>query len=326
MNEYTEQSPTVNKKKDFKNLFIGLLIAGIIILAGFFVFDHNKSGEAIQQQQTEVAKVTTEKSNIQTSFDASLARLDSMQTANTDLNGKLTASKSDISKMKSEIRSILNKKNATAAELSKAQDLIAQLNGKITDMQTQIAMLSQQNDSLKQNVAVLTTEKATISHNLDSTNVIKQDLEKKVDVASTLNASNISITPFKVRGNGKEKVSTVAKRVDKLVVTFDVNNRIIQPGTTDVYVVVIGPDGKPVASSTTGSDSSNDTFTTRDEGSKTFTAKLPVDLQTSQTKNVEFAFAPGSHFKQGSYKIQIYQNGFLIGEKTRELKKGGLFS
>ncbi|HEY5462343.1 MAG TPA: hypothetical protein VIJ95_03730 [Hanamia sp.] len=325
MNEYTEQSPTVNKPRDFKNLFIGLLIAGIIILAGFFIFDHNKSGEAIQAQQTEVAKVTTEKSNIQSSFDASLARLDSMQTANTALDSKLAASNSDISKMKREIRGILNKKNATAAELSKAQDMIAQLNGKITDMENQIAMLTQQNDTLRQNVATLTTEKETISHNLDSTNVIKQDLEKKVDVASTLNASNISITPYKIRGNGKEKVSTVAKRVDKLVVSFDVNNRIIQPGTTDVYVVVIGPDGKPVVT-TQSTDSTGDTFATRDEGSKTFTAKLPVDLQTAQTKNVEFAFAPGSHFQQGSYKIQIYQNGFLIGEKTKELKKGGLFS
>ncbi|MEO9144331.1 MAG: hypothetical protein ABI237_02135 [Ginsengibacter sp.] len=325
MNEYTDQSSTEKKPKDFKNLFIGLLIAAFVILGGFFIFDHNKSGEAIQTQQAAVAQVTTEKSNIQANFDASLARLDSMQSVNTAMDAKLTASNSEIAKMKTEIRSILNKKNATASELSRARGLIAQLNGKISDMETQIAMLSQQNDSLKQNVAVLTTEKATISHNLDSTNVIKQDLEKKVDIASTLNASNISITPVKVRNNGKEKVSTVAKRVDKLVVSFDVNNRIIQSGTTDVYVVVIGPDGKAVTTST-ASGPSEDTFTTRDEGSKTYTAKLPVDLQSAQTKNVEFAFAPGSHFLQGSYKIQIYQNGFLIGEKTRDLRKGGLFS
>ena len=253
MNEYTEQPSTANKPRDFKNLFIGLLIAGIIVLAGFFIFDHNKSGETIQQQQTEVAKVTTEKSDIQTNFDASLARLDSMQTVNTAMNSKLTESNSEISKMKGEIRSILNKKNATASELSKARDLIAQLNGKISDMETQIAMLSQQNDSLKQNVVVLTSEKETISHNLDSTSVVNQNLTQKVDVASTLNANNISITPFKVRNNGKEKLSSVAKRVDKLVVSFDVNNRIIQPGTTDVYVVVIGPDGKPVSSTTAAS-------------------------------------------------------------------------
>jgi len=320
MNEYTDQSSAESKPRDSRNWIIGLLIAGIIVLAGFFIFDHNKSGETIQTQQTEVSKISTEKSDLQSSFDASLARLDSIQTENTQVNNKLTESKGQIAKMKTEIRTILNKRNATAAELSKARNLITQLNGKVSDMETQIASLTQENDGLKQNVATLVTEKETLSHNLDSTNDIKQTLEKKVDVASTLNASNISITPVKVRNNGKEKVSTVAKRVDKLVVSFDVNNRIIQPGTTDLYVVVIGPDGKPVTTTSAG------TFTTRDEGDKTFTAKLPVDLETAKTHNVEFAFDPGSHFLQGSYKIQIYQNGFLIGEKVRDLRKGGLFS
>jgi len=322
MNENTNQSITDNKPRDSKNLLLGILVAALIILAGFFIYDHSNSGDKIKAQQTEVAKITTEKSNIQSSFDASLARLDSMQTVNTEMDSNLTASKNEIAKMKTEIRSILNKRNATSRELSRARNLIAQLNGKISDLQSQVAMLTQQNDSLRQNVAVLTTEKETLSRNLDSTIVVKKVLEKKVDVASTLNADNITITPVKVRHNGKEKVSSVAKRVDKLLVSFDVNNRIIEPGTTDLYVVVIGPDGKPVTTPT----SSGDTFTTREEGDKAFTAKLPVDLETAKTKNVQFAFAPGSHFQQGNYKIQIYQNGFLIGEKTRELKKGGLFS
>jgi predicted nucleic acid-binding Zn-ribbon protein len=322
MNEYTDQADTTTKKpRDSKSLIIGLLIAAIVILSGFFIFDHSKSNENLKAQQTEVAKVTSEKSNIQSSFDASLARLDSMQTSNADLNGKLTASNAEIAKMKSEIRSILHKKNVSASELSKARDLIAKLNGQITDLQAQIAMLSQQNDSLKQNVVVLTTQNQTLSHNLDSTHVVTQNLEKKVDIASTLNASNISITPVKVKNNGKEKISTVAKRVDKLLVSFDVNNRIIQPGTTDLYVIVTGPDGKPVTTPNT----LGNTFITRDSSSKTFTAKLPVDLETAKSKNVQFAFSPSGHFQQGNYTIQIYQNGFLIGQKTRELKKGGLF-
>jgi hypothetical protein len=57
-----------------------------------------------------------------------------------------------------------------------------------------------------------------------------------------------------------------------------------------------------------------------------YTAKMPVDLETAKKKNVEFAFTPGTNFVQGNYTIQIYQNGFLIGQGTRELKKGGLFS
>jgi myosin heavy subunit len=323
MNEYTDQADTNGKKtRDSKSVIIGLLIAAIVILGGFFIYDHSKSNENVKAQQIEVAKVTSEKSNIQSSFDASLARLDSMQTSNADLDGKLKESNTEIAKMKSEIRSILHKKNVTASELTKARNLIAQLNGQITDLQAQIAMLSQQNDSLKQNVVVLTSQNQTLSHNLDSTTVVTQDLTKKVDVASTLNASNISITPVKVKNNGKEKVSSVAKRVDKLLVSFDVSNRIIESGMTDLYVVVTGPDGKPVTTPNTDGN----TFMTRDSNSKSFTAKLPVDLETAKTKNVQFAFSPSGHFQQGNYTIQIYQNGFLIGEKTRELRKGGLFS
>ena len=318
----TSVSTTENQspKNNSKNLIIGLLIAGILIMGGFLIFNNNQNGQALQTQQTEIAKVTSEKSEIQNSFDASLARLDSMTTMNADMQAKLADKDGEIAKVKSEIRSILNKRNATSAELSRARKLIAQLNGQITDLQQQVAMLTLENDSLKTERTVLIANNATLTRNLDSTNVIKTNLEKTVDIASTLNASNISITPVKVKNNGKEKVKTTAKRVDKLVVSFDVNNRIIQPGTTDLYVVVIGPDGQPVTSAQGAG-----TFTTRDQGDKSFTAKLPVDLETGKTKNVQFGFAPGNHFQQGNYKIEIYQNGFLIGQGTRELKKGGLF-
>lgn len=303
-----------------KNLVIGLLVAAILGLGGFLIFDHNKSSEQIQAQQTEVAKITSEKSDLQTTFDASLARLDSLTSMNTDLNHQLTGKDEEIKKMKAEIRSILNKKNATASELSRAKNLIAQLNNQITDLQQQVALLQSQNDTLKTQNASLVVERETLTRNLDSTNVIKTNLEQKVDVASTLDASNINITPVKVKKNGKEVQKSSAKAVDKLLVSFDVKNRIIQPGTTDVYVIVIGPDGKPVTNAP-----GSGTFTTREEGDKSFTAKLPVNLETAKSKNVEFGFVPSGHFTKGKYKIEIYQNGFLIGESTRELKKGGIF-
>ena len=167
----------------------------------------------------------------------------------------------------------------------------------------------------------LIQDKEKLTQDLTATTVVKQDLEKKVDIASTLNASNIAITPVNVKNNGKEKVTTTAKRVDKLMISFVVDNRIIQPGSTDVYVCVIGPDGKPISAAQSGSG----IFTTRDEGDKNFTAKVAVDLETAQKKNVEFAFTPDQNFQEGNYTIQLYQNGFKIGENNRELKKGGLF-
>jgi hypothetical protein len=168
----------------------------------------------------------------------------------------------------------------------------------------------------------LLADKSQLNRELSSTKEVNDQLEKKVDIASTLNASNINIVSVDVRKNGKEKSSTTAKRVDKFIVSFDVANRIIQSGNTDVYVVVIGPDGKTISSGSQATGS----FSTREDGNKIYTAKLPVSLETAKTMNVSFSFVPVENFKTGDYKIQIFQNGFLIGQGTRTLKKGGLFS
>jgi len=305
--------------KSYKNIIIGVLAACLLAVSGYLIYAKNQSTQTIQQQETQIAKVSAEKSDVQTSFDASLARLDSMTTVNTSLESQLTEKNNEITKVKTEIRSILNKKNATAAELSRAKTLIASLNEKISSMEQEVARLTTENQVLSNDKALLIQEKEKLNQDLSATTAVKQELEKKVDVASTLNASNIVITPINVKNNGKEKVSTTAKRVDKFLVSFDVDNRIIQTGKTDVYVLVIGPDGKAISTGT-------ETFTTREDGDKIYTAKVPVDLETARKKNVEFAFIPGSDFKQGNYTVQIYQNGFLIGQGTRELKKGGLFS
>jgi len=303
-----------------KNAIIGGLAVVLVALGGYTIYDKSNNTKTIQQQETKIAAVTDEKSNVQASFDASLARLDSMATVTTSLQSQLADKSSEIAKDKEEIRKILNNKNATAKELARAKTLIAGLNEKITGMEAEVARLTTENQTLTQDKVALTADKEKLTQDLTTTTTAKVELEKKVDVASTLNASNIVITPYNVKKNGREKVSSTAKRVDKLVVSFDVANRIIQTGSTDVYVVVVGPDGKPLATDAAGM------FTTRDEGDKSYTAKLPVDLETAKTKNVAFTFAPGTNFQTGSYKIQIYQNGFLIGEGVRELKKGGLFS
>ena len=309
-------------KKSYKNLIIGVMAAGLVGLGGYMAFDKTKTTETIQQKEAQIVKVTDDKSDIQKNFDASLARLDAMTETNNGLEKKLTSRNKEISSYKNQIRTILNKKNATTAELAKAKELIAQLDEKINGLSVEVARLTQENKTLGEEKVVLTQQKEELTQNLAVTTTAKEELTKKVDVASTLNASNIAITPINVKHNGSEKVSTTAKRVDKMMISFDVNNRIAESGKTDLYVVVIGPDGKMI----TDPANASATFTTREEGDKVFTTKLPVDYEAAKTKKVEFAWKDVNKFQTGSYTIQIYQNGFKIGESTRELKKGGLFS
>lgn len=308
-------------KKDYRGLIIGLLAIGLLGTWGYLLWNNNKNEQTIQTKDTQIAKVTDEKSEIQRSFDASLARLDSVTGSNNQLQSKLTEANTDIAKKKSEIRSILSKKNASAAELTRAKELIGQLNDKITGLEKQVTELTAQNSQLNTDLTSEKGKTTQLSADLTATTSKKEEAEKKVDIASTFNASNISITPINERKNGKEKVTTTAKRVDKLVIAFDVDNRIAQSGNADIYVCITGPDGKPVAVEALGSG----TFTTREEGDKLYTAKIPVEFEAGKKKPVQFAWKQNSDFQRGNYKIEIYHNGFKIGEGTRELKKGGLF-
>jgi hypothetical protein len=305
-----------------KGTIIVLLAIAFAGTLGYAIISSNQHTTAIEQNNTQVVKVSDEKSTLQKSFDESLVRLDSMAGVSHAMNNHLVAENVQIAKKKAEIRRILNDKNASAAELAKAREMITQLNDRISTMEQDVARLSQDKQQLTHDKVALVQDTTTLDSSLQVTTVAQQNLEKKVDIASTLNASNIAIIPVDVKHNGKEKITSTAKHVNKLLIKFDVSNLIAQSGLTDVYVCIIGPDGKSINAPEAGSG----TFTTRDEGDKSFTAKVPVDFQMAQKKNVEFAFTPGSNFQQGSYTIQIYQNGFKIGEGTRELKKGGLFS
>ncbi|MBE7173134.1 MAG: hypothetical protein INR73_21335 [Williamsia sp.] len=318
---YPSATPNQTPRKDFRGLIIGLLVVGLLGTWGYVLYNNNKQDQVHQTDQQQIAKVTDEKGDLQRNFDATLVRLDSITGNNNDLTTKLKSSNSEISRLKTEIRGILNKRNATAAELKHAKELIDELNQKLSNLEEEVARLTNENQTLTTEKTQLTQEKEKLTTDLQSTTTAKQELEKKVDVASTLNASNINIRPVDEKKNGKESETTKAKKVDKLVISFNVDNRIAQTGQTDVYVCITSPDGKAVSVPALGSG----TFTTRDEGDKVYTAKKTVDIESGKPTAVSIDWKQNSNFQKGNYKIEIYHNGFKIGEGTRELKKGGLF-
>ena len=83
-------------------------------------------------------------------------------------------------------------------------------------------------------------------------------------------------------------------------------------------MVVTGPDGNII--------SEGGNFSTREEGSKAYTSKVSVNYEQNKIIPVSFDWKQTDRFKEGDYKIEIYNNGFKIGQGTKTLKKGGLFS
>lgn len=308
------------KSNSNKNILIGVLAAGLLGTWGYFLYDKNQSNEKIQVSQTQATTSMTQRDSVQLIYNEALTRLDSITGNNNSLQGQLGDRQSEITKLKNEINTILRNKNATAAELSKARKLISEMNGKIENLEAEVARLSGENQQLAASNTQLTEEKGVLEQNLQTTTTEKQELASTVDVGSTFSASNIQITPIKEKGSGKEKVTTTAKRVDKMVISFDVENRIARSGPADMYVIVTAPDGNVIADASMGSGN----LTTRNDGDKQFTSKVSTEYEQGSKKNLQIPLRQND-FQTGDYKIEIYHNGFKIAEGIRTLKKGGLF-
>ncbi|MDP4262099.1 MAG: hypothetical protein Q8941_06165 [Bacteroidota bacterium] len=314
------QNPPPQKSRAGKNLLIGLLAAGLLGTWGYLLWNKNKVSDQLQQASTEKANMETERNSVKEMYDQAVYRLDSITGANNNLQGEKTALQKDIDSKKAEIRKILSDKNATQAQLAKAKTMIAELNDKIGALEAEVTRLTGENQELTANNTQLTSEKTVLEQNLQTSKTEKDELAQTVDVGSTFSASNIQITPVNERKNGKEKVTTTAKKVDKLVVSFDVENRIAKSGPADMYIMVTAPDGKVISDAANGGGS----LTTRTDGDKSYTAKVPIQYTQGTRQAVQFPIHQ-SDFQKGDYKIEIYHNGFKIGEGTKTLKKGGLF-
>jgi len=318
---YPSATPTTTPQRssNSKNIVIGLLAVALLGSWAYFLMKINRSDKEILSKTEEGVHYMSQRDSLESLYNYTLDKYDSVTVANNDLSGKLTTKQTEISKLKAEINGILKKKNATQSELARAKTLIEELNSQIETLQAENARLTGENQTLTAEKTQLTTEKETLQTDLSTTQAEKKVLEETVDVGSTFSASNIAIIPINEKNGGKEKETTTAKKVDKLVVSFDVENRIAKSGPADMYVMVTAPDGKVISTENVGG-----TFTTREEGDKTFTSKITVNYEQGKRQNVQLPLVQDK-FQTGDYKIQVYHNGFKIGEGVRTLKKGGLF-
>lgn len=295
-----------------KGLIYGILIAALLGTWGYVIWDKSKSTQEKEQLQTQVVTIDSSKSAVQEQFQAALAQLDMLRSANDSL---MRTKSKQVSDLKAHISSILAKSNATAADLAEARSLIGQLNSQLDGFREEI-------ERLKGEKVVLVSQRDSIQRNYDTATVQNQQLTSQVDLGSVLHASGFQITPIHLRKSGKEVSTSKAKRADLMRIAFNIDqNRIAPSGDKDLYVCITSPDGTPLAVQALGSGR----FTLADGTEKLYTAKKTVYYTTGKDTTITIDWKQNSDFKPGSYKVEIYEKGYLIGQGDVDMKKGGLF-
>jgi len=310
-------------KRDNRGLIYGILIAALLGTWGYIIYDKSRTKEVIQQKDVQYAALDSSKTMVQKEYEDALLRLDGMTSSNSRLDSLVKSKDKDLEGLKSRIKTLVGKQNATAKDLNEARSLVKELNGKIDGYLAEIERLQGENQTLTQEKATLTTQKAELETNLTTTQTEKAAAEEKVNIGQTLHASTFKIQPINEKGSGKEKSTSSAKKADKFRISFDLDeNMIAETGPKDLYILVTDPAGNVISEEGLQSG----TFTTRKDGEKKFTNKVSVDYEQGARKNVSFDLKQTEKYVPGNYKVEVYHNGFKIGESNIALKKGGLFS
>ncbi len=293
-------------------IIIGLLI---IALIGSWIYFNSTIGaktEIINSKDIKIASIDSSKNALNAEFIAASAKVDSLTLQNQQLVGDILVKSNEIQKLKSNIGTILLNKNASDKDLAEAKALIATLNGKIANILADLSKAQEQNKQLTAKNEDLSNQNTNLNNNLTSTTKEKDRLQ---DIGSTLHASNFNIQSLRVREDGSERKTANAKRANTIRISFQIDkNKITPTSNQDIYVCLTAPDGKAFG------DAGN--ITTREDGTKPFANKISIQYVQNEALPVSYDVKQTSKFTEGEYKVEVYNNGFKIGEGKTTLKKG----
>ena len=173
----------------------------------------------------------------------------------------------------------------------------------------------------------------SLTQKIDQLEIIKKSINKKyieekvesdkktalLSYAASLSLSNFNLKSVKVRSSGREVETTKASRIDKIRVSFDINeNLLASSGKKILYIVVYRPDG----SIATFDNVATGEFSVNGE-KKQYSDKRVVDYVKNKINSVEFEWN-SEDFVRGEYRIDVYENidvRFMkIGGATKELR------
>ncbi len=249
-------------------------------------------------------RYTVELQNLGNRLDTTFIKADSV---NTDFESRIN----DFYRLREEIASILKKENIHP-DLETAGLKIKELQAKLSSMQFVNRDIEAENKRLVQVIAQLKKQETNTipQENAQSPRPVITSLRhNRLENFSVSDLNFVAITTDEVK---KEQETRDAKLADKWAGSFSVHHSQ-STKDSELMLVIVQPNGKVFQGSTWDVGS----FATA-EGKKIYSRKFNVDYKKGDNKKLAFSIA-GDEFQAGTYVMQVYQNGRLIGRTQRML-------
>ena len=288
-----------------------LILAALNVLLLYFYYQErqdNKTKDAtIAAKTEEVLIAKTKLDSISTQLDAKIVEIQRLG-GNVD---SLMKVKTQLEIDKRELKNIGSfDSKKYDQKIRNYQTLLAQKDQEIARLKEENGVLTQKNEELSQENSGLKAERQTLSDSVVSVTTKNQELAEKVTIAAALRAEAVTVNGINSRGKESDGGTYKAKKLDKVHVSvLMAPNGLAKKDEKLLYMRIIDPNGAVISDLATGSGE----FMYNNQG-MIYTAMQRFTFDNSRQR-VDYIFGRGGQrFNEGKHTIEIYCEGFRIGE------------
>lgn len=279
---------------------IGVLIVGLAIVSFLLFRSHSANQEMQQLFEVEKEEMENEYSNFANQYDELQIKIN-----NDSLYQKLEQEKLKTQRLLEELRQV---KSSNAAEIMRLRKELKTVRAVMRTYIIQIDSLNRINQQLTSENQSVKKKYNEATQQISSLSEEKKTLNEKVTLASQLDATHITVTPTNKRGEKTDRI----KRITRLDISFTVvKNITAETGQRTLYVRITKPNQEVLTKSAAN------TFPYENRNIA-YSIKKYIEY-TGEEQNVTVYWNVEEFLQAGTYRVDIFADGNLIGSQTFDL-------
>lgn len=265
--------------------------------------------QSVETKNTEIEDKTKELESLSGDLERVKSEREKLGLNNDELNAQILGLNTAIADLK-------KSKKLDSKKKKELEGLVTKLREEVVKKDSEIASLKQANDSLQTNVTALATESSKLKDSIASTSIKAKDVEVKLKYASILKAENVKITVLKSNGKEIDDEEYKASRIDRIKIRARLaDNKAAKQEMKDFYIRLKTPDGDVFSDPNNGGGY----FNLVDGSPLSYTLKQTLQF-TNSNEQLELLTYSGLKYAEGFYKVEIYSEGYKIGEGSFKVK------
>lgn len=301
------------ERKSNTGLVVGLIL--MTILAAVFGYLYYKEHNITQKQETDLTARVQELAASEIKLDSISKQLDARILEVQNLGGDIA----ELQKVKASLesdRAALRKGNANMGrKIKEYEEFLTKKDTEIAQLREENQQLISQNEGLTQERNELQTSRQAVRDSLTGVQAKNTELESKVTMAAALRARNVKVYAVSSKGKVREGENVKSKRVDKVRVDFILEkNPLTATDNKTIYLRIIDPSGATISDTKTGSG----VFQYNGQ-EQAYTISKDI-VYSNNNQDVSIMYDRDAPFTSGKYTIELYSEGFSIGEGSFSVK------